>query len=216
MQTKILKWPTMNKSVSCGVGTAVFFVGLASTPAYALTFDWSFVVTGGGGVGFPSAVGGSVSGIIDGLVEGSANQCTGSNTCTVEITSVPGGFLLGGGWQFNGPPNGVGAAFSVSGGNVTFANARFTRGNDELLFGTSPFNTYYPQLQGDVPGGVISYNSLNPPSLPGVTVFSSSTRTSAVPGPLPLFGAATAFGFSRKLRKRIKSSANPVSSSYTI
>lgn len=29
---------------------------------------------------------------------------------------------------------------------------------------------------------------------------------SKVPGPLPLFGAATAFGFSRKLRKRIKSS----------
>jgi hypothetical protein len=27
---------------------------------------------------------------------------------------------------------------------------------------------------------------------------------SAVPGPLPLFGAAAAFGFSRKLRKRIK------------
>jgi hypothetical protein len=28
-----------------------------------------------------------------------------------------------------------------------------------------------------------------------------------VPGPLPIFGAAAAFGFSRKLRKRIKSSA---------
>ena len=36
------------------------------------------------------------------------------------------------------------------------------------------------------------------------------------PGPLPAFGAATAFGFSRKLRKRIKSIANPITSSFTI
>jgi hypothetical protein len=37
-----------------------------------------------------------------------------------------------------------------------------------------------------------------------------------VPGPLPALGAVAAFGFSRKLRKRIRGSANPVSSSYTI
>jgi hypothetical protein len=35
----------------------------------------------------------------------------------------------------------------------------------------------------------------------------------AAPGPLPIFGAAAAFGFSRKLRNRIKTSANSVSSS---
>jgi len=34
----------------------------------------------------------------------------------------------------------------------------------------------------------------------------------AAPGPLPIFGAAAAFGFSRKLRNRIKTSANFVSS----
>jgi hypothetical protein len=38
----------------------------------------------------------------------------------------------------------------------------------------------------------------------------------ATPGPLPALGVAAAFGYSRKLRKRIKSSANPVSSGYTI
>jgi len=37
-----------------------------------------------------------------------------------------------------------------------------------------------------------------------------------VPGPLPIFGAAAAFGFSRNLRRRIKNSINPVSSSDTI
>jgi hypothetical protein len=30
-------------------------------------------------------------------------------------------------------------------------------------------------------------------------------NTSSVPGPIPLFGVGAAFGFSRKLRKRIKS-----------
>ena len=46
------------------------------------------------------------------------------------------------------------------------------------------------------------------------TPFSSSTA--AVPGPLPALGAAAAFGFSRKLRKRIKRSNNAVSSTYSL
>jgi len=37
-----------------------------------------------------------------------------------------------------------------------------------------------------------------------------------VPGPLPALGAAAAFGFSRKLRKRIKSNANPVPTTHSI
>jgi len=37
-----------------------------------------------------------------------------------------------------------------------------------------------------------------------------------VPGPLPIFGVATAFGLSRKLRKRIKRSANPVCRNYIV
>jgi hypothetical protein len=46
------------------------------------------------------------------------------------------------------------------------------------------------------------------------TPFTSSAAP--VPGPLPALGAAAAFGFSRKLRKRIKRSANSVSSSYSL
>ena len=46
------------------------------------------------------------------------------------------------------------------------------------------------------------------------TPFSSSTAP--VPGPLPALGAAAAFGFSRKLRKRIKRSTNSVSNSYSL
>jgi hypothetical protein len=35
----------------------------------------------------------------------------------------------------------------------------------------------------------------------------SDPPPSAVPGPLPLFGAASAFGFSRKLRRRLRAAA---------
>jgi hypothetical protein len=42
------------------------------------------------------------------------------------------------------------------------------------------------------------------------------TAPTAAPGPLPLFGAAAAFGFSRKLRKSIKRSTNAVSSTYSL
>ncbi len=36
------------------------------------------------------------------------------------------------------------------------------------------------------------------------------------PAPLPLLGAGAAFGFSRKLRKRIKRSTNAVSTNYSL
>jgi hypothetical protein len=39
---------------------------------------------------------------------------------------------------------------------------------------------------------------------------------SKVPGPLPLFGAAAAFGYSRKLRNRIKKSGNSASNTFTL
>jgi hypothetical protein len=38
-----------------------------------------------------------------------------------------------------------------------------------------------------------------------------TSAAAPVPGPLPVFGAAAAFGNSRKLRKQIKGSSNTVS-----
>ena len=42
------------------------------------------------------------------------------------------------------------------------------------------------------------------------------TSPAAVPGPLPALGAAAAFGFSRKLRKRIKCSTKTGSGAYSL
>ena len=51
---------------------------------------------------------------------------------------------------------------------------------------------------------------------PSISFVVEAKDATSAPGPLPIFGAAAAFGFSRKLRKRIKTSANFVSNSYTI
>ncbi|MEA5414695.1 hypothetical protein [Synechococcus sp. BA-132 BA5] len=68
-----------------------------------------------------------------------------------------------------------------------------------------------------VPAGFVqSGSSFSPAS---TSVWAQATPVSpadSVPGPLPLFGAAAAFGFSRKLRKRIKGSSNAVSSTYSL
>lgn len=46
-------------------------------------------------------------------------------------------------------------------------------------------------------------------------VVSASNTSAPVPGPLPLLGVGAAFGLSRNLRKRIKASGIPVSSTHT-
>jgi len=38
----------------------------------------------------------------------------------------------------------------------------------------------------------------------------------AAPVPLPALGAAAAFGFSRKIKKRFRDSANPLSNTYSL
>jgi hypothetical protein len=60
----------------------------------------------------------------------------------------------------------------------------------------------------------LTAGSLNTSTFMVVTFSTSSTAPA--PGPLPALGAAAAFGFSRKLRKRIKRSNNAVSSTYSL
>ena len=57
------------------------------------------------------------------------------------------------------------------------------------------------------PGSYLIGSQAQGPSLDSSAVWAQATQVqvpASVPGPLPLFGAAAAFGFSRKLRKRIK------------
>jgi hypothetical protein len=62
-----------------------------------------------------------------------------------------------------------------------------------------------------IDNAVIEFNGTGP-----VLAFVVEDETNVAPAPLPIFGAAAAFGFSRKLRKRIKGSTNPVPNSYSL
>ena len=73
--------------------------------------------------------------------------------------------------------------------------------------------TNYTTAQGlgnnDVYGVYASGSNIYAATNGGLSIAQQSDPTpSAVPGPLPLFGAASAFGFSRKLRRRLKLSSS--------
>jgi hypothetical protein len=55
----------------------------------------------------------------------------------------------------------------------------------------------------------ISYSAVNSPSIYIDNVSIRASNGSNVPGPLPLLGVGAAFGYSRKLRKRIKTRKSP-------
>ena len=62
-----------------------------------------------------------------------------------------------------------------------------------------------PQVAGRI-YRISTSSTLDAAPAPGavITYAQATLYTAPAPGPLPLFGAAAAFGFSRKLRKRIK------------
>jgi hypothetical protein len=73
----------------------------------------------------------------------------------------------------------------------TTTNGSYTYSSPSLL--TETFNTTLNVTQGDIENFSATYAFVNPPPPPATT-----------PGPLPLIGAGAAFGFSRKIRSKIK------------
>ena len=131
---------------------------------------------------------------------------------------------------FIDPEIAIGYDYAVSGGplfaSVTAPTGINTSNIFDLIFGTSnvsitggvAYNFGTPQSSFRIEGIDLTAN-LDPTNplafVTGVSFNSSGTvnvtqtpitfNTSSVPGPIPLFGVGAAFGFSRKLRKRIKS-----------
>ena len=91
-------------------------------------------------------------------------------------------------WDVNQPDNRSVMGIQVEGCGQFFGNGRW---NDQENFVSEP------SLTPDQPFGFV-------------------VEAPAAPGPLPILGAAAGFGFSRNLRRRIKNSVNPVSSSDNI
>jgi len=120
----------MNKILLASSLVAIATINAA--PVHALSNTWSFTTdsfsTGGAGQ--------IISGTVDGLVEGN-NSGSG---ITATVTNSPGSQLLGT-YSFQ-LTSVVGPAFTVSGGTVTFADALFSGGTNEILsFGYGGFNS---------------------------------------------------------------------------
>ena len=161
-----------------------FYCILDAKSAKALTFNWQFTPS------FYSPAGsGNVSGTITGLLDDTAGQLSG---ITVNVLSAPNG--LTNTFNFTNYLGGLG--FTVSGGNVTYADALYQDSSSNFLYiGTDPVNTgYFPQYQGTT-GGFFSYDS----------PWSPTTFTSAsVPSPLAILGVGAAAAFSRRIKARLK------------
>ena len=81
-----------------------------------------------------------------------------------------------------------------------------TTGGPFFSYGTpttgNPFLTYVEEDGGG--GYALGCEACNPIGRDVIATWAQADLVLAVPGPLPALGAAAAFGFSRKLRQRIK------------
>ena len=172
------------KSAALGASVAALAVSigslLAPQAASALDFNFSF---------------GGVEGLITGLVDDTANQVAGVNVEVLNngATSAPLGIYT--------YTNGTG--FNVSSGAVGVADwgGIFGPGVGGGILSFVPSNNVSEFIIGYLYTGV---GVSDFPEVGNVTFIARQPPASSVPGPLPLFGAAAAFGFSRKLRNRIK------------
>jgi hypothetical protein len=164
------------------LGSAVVALGVATgsllAPQDATALDFNFSW-------------GGVEGLITGLVEG-VNICAGP-PCVVTVQVAGSSGAPTGPYAFAG-----GGGFAVTGGSVVTADWLGLQGRvwrvEFLNQGRGNFGWLNARFLGDDEVGAVS--------------FTSAPSSSAVPGPLPLFGAAAAFVYSRKLRKRIKGRSN--------
>lgn len=152
---------------------------------------------------FTDANGEQTWGTITGLVEGSNPGSAGE---VVEVTKSPLASTLGGDWIFS--PSSSPFAFNIVNGEVIAADALYEREvngvTQTLKFGPGSYQSAVP-VPGEINDGTKSsfganlsfiYPIINPPP-------------STAPAPLPIFGAAAAFGASRQLRKRIRATKIP-------
>ena len=162
----------------------VLTAALNAGGAFALDFNFTF-----SGLGQPTDPS-TVTGLISGLVDNMNDQTSGLTVTITSATNAPAG-----GWPtFSNYDSGDG--FDVSAGNITNVNIAFSEG-DYILALSNPFSELANQATTIVnrgSSGSLSFTPVTPPA-------------TAVPGPLPLLGAACAFHASRQLRRRFKATA---------
>ncbi|MCX5947708.1 MAG: hypothetical protein NTY67_05860 [Cyanobacteria bacterium] len=174
-------------------GVALLISCLQAGAASALSFNFSF--SGGGNPVTPA----TVTGIVSGLVDNTLDQTTGLTITILSATNTPpGGWLP---FTIYGFSDG----FDVSGGQVTGVDIRYTNSNGDELDLANQFSSLYPKLTKT--DFSIFNEDIDATSSNSLIFTPVSPGPASVPGPLPLFGAGAAFGWSRRLRRRIKSLA---------
>ena len=152
---------------------------------------------------FTDANGEETWGTIAGLVEGSNPGGAGE---IVEVTQSPLTSTLGGGWIFS--PSSSPFAFNIESGELIAVDALYKRRangvEQSIKFGAGSYRS-------GVPIPVQLFDGVTYASGPEIFfIYPVPTGTpSTAPAPLPIFGAAAAFGASRQLRKRIRATKSP-------
>ena len=150
--------------------------------------DWYFTDTNG------EVTWGTIAGLVEGSNPGGAGE-------VVEVTRSPLPSTLGGGWMFS--PSSSRFAFNIEFGELVAVDALYTRSVDgveqSIRFGPGSFRSSEP-VPAQLFDGVIF--SSGPEFFFNYSIPTGTLSTA--PAPLPIFGAAAAFGASRQLRKRIR------------
>ena len=159
-------------------------------------------------VGSDSGCGPTPGGYIDSSIAG---ICTGPEGPVYNKYSIAGPLTFNGSVDI-GPASSISGIFTIlEGDNDTFGIAN-TYTSSNAINSTATFNAKTLTGIGFTTTGLLGTWTLQP--LDGSDTYSAfdtiqvvigapPSPSTAVPGPLPLFGAAAAFGWSRRLRKRI-------------
>jgi len=185
--------------VRCAFGAALLATCLQAGAASALSFNFSFASSGDPSDPSSPITPATVTGIVAGLFDNLNDQKSGLSLTITSSTNT-----VSGGWDVF-TTDFIGNGFDVSGGQITGVNIAFinTSGTQTLALGNQ--GVLFPELF-DLDEGIGNYGADN--SSANAVVFTPvSSPAAPVPGPLPLFGAAAAFGWSRQLRRRIKTPA---------
>lgn len=146
----------------------------------------------------------TVTGIYEGIFNPISASGTYSGTFTYDIAVSPAGILAGN--KLN--------AFQVNiTGSTVSGGAIGTTATSASLVGGSASSSAGPGTPVAFNTGVTSatfsqtFAVTSPATITALGFAFNQRNDSQVPGPLPLLGAGAAFGFSRKLRRRVKQAA---------
>lgn len=171
-------------------GAAALTACLQAGAASALSFNFTFT-----GTGIPTGPA-TVTGTVDGLVDNLNDQKTG---LTVTVTSATNSLSLPA--TFTDSDYNFGSGFDVSGGQVTGVDIQYINNGTSGTLQLGNQSGFIPSFRYNIYG---LYNFDTSSSSTNSLLF---TPVASVPGPLPLLGAGAAFGWSRRLRRRIQAPA---------